>query len=181
MDAMVNKVKEQAERLGMGTAVEFAPQLLAPETRIREFCLENKCGNYLGNYACPPYCGSLEEIDRRLRQFNRGILLRGTWHLEVIKGNREIRESRVEFHNRVLQLEEFLRARGVERMWGMSGGSCGLCEVCRAKLDEPCLYPDKVRTTLEALGVDVMALLKRLGLDGQFYPDKITWTGCILF
>ena len=63
----------------------------------------------------------------------------------------------------------------------MSGGSCGLCEPCHAKLGEPCAYPEKVRTTLEALGIDVMSLLGLLGLDSGFHPDKVTWTGCILF
>ena len=177
----MNKIKRQAGQLGLGVALEFDPQLLAPEERIRGFCLENKCGNYLGNYACPPYCGSLEEVSERFKRYKRGVLLRYTKHLEVRKGNKEVRESKIEFHERVLELEELLRSQGIGQMWGMSGGSCGLCEVCQAKLGEPCIYPDKVRTTLEALGVDVMSLLSKLGQDNRFYPDKITWTGCILF
>jgi len=30
------------------------------------------------------------------------------------------------------------------------------------------------------LGIDVIALLERLDLDGKFHADKITWTGMIL-
>ena len=33
----------------------------------------------------------------------------------------------------------------------------------------------------EAAGLDVLSLLDKLGLDNNFYPDRITWTGCILF
>ena len=56
-----------------------------------------------------------------------------------------------------------------------------VCDPCHARLSEPCLYPDKAEVSLEALGIDVLDLLDAFGLDNKFYPDKITWTGCILF
>jgi hypothetical protein len=35
--------------------------------------------------------------------------------------------------------------------------------------------------SLESLGVDVVSLLDRFGLDSAFHPDTVTWTGCILY
>jgi hypothetical protein len=35
--------------------------------------------------------------------------------------------------------------------------------------------------SLESIAVDVIALLDRFGLDSDFHPHRITWTGCILF
>jgi len=34
---------------------------------------------------------------------------------------------------------------------------------------------------LEAIAVDVLALLDNFGLDNGFHAGRIAWTGCILF
>jgi predicted metal-binding protein len=172
---------EFARQLGIETCLEFDPAIIVPEQKIRAFCQENICGNYGNNYTCPPYVGTLEEINVNLRKFRRGLLLQ---YLKVIdvKGNKEaVLETMIGFHNKVLQIEEFLRTKGVDPVWGMIGGNCGLCDNCKARSNEPCLHPDKARMSLEAIAVDVVGLLERLGLDSEFHSDKITWTGCILF
>ena len=73
-----------------------------------------------------------------------------------------------------------LRRRRLTGLWALIGGSCRLCPTCAAVEKKPCRHPDKARTSLEALGIDVIALQQRLGLDAAFLPDRITWTGCIL-
>ncbi len=173
-------ILEFARQLGIETCVEFSPRLLVPEQRIRDLCFENKCGNYRSNYMCPPNVGSLEEIKARLSEFRRGVLLQYSKPLDVRNDNEGVKRAKVEFHHKILRLEESLRNQGIERVWGMIGGSCELCEPCRAKFGEPCPYPDKARMSLEAISVDVLALLDRFGLDNKFHPDRITWTGCIL-
>ena len=175
------KAVEFARHLGIETCLEFDPAIIVPEQQIRALCQQNICGNYGNNYTCPPYVGTLEEINIKLRQFQRGLLLQYTKDIDV-KGNREgVLQTRIGFHNRILQIEEFLRIKGIDPVWGMIGGNCGLCDSCKAKSNEPCPYPDKARMSLEAIAVDVVGLLGRLGLDSEFHSDKITWTGCILF
>lgn len=161
--------------------MDFSPEILVPEQRIRELCWEDKCGNYGKHYMCPPYSGSLGEIKARLQKFPRGILLQYSKSLDVRNDKEGLKQSKLDFHNRILQLEEFLRNEGITELWGMIGGSCELCEVCKAKLGEPCPYSDKARTSLASIAIDVLALLNKFGLDNQFHRDKITWTGCILF
>lgn len=181
MQVAVTKIKKVAEQLGIEPCLEFTPELLVPEQRIRNLCHEDKCGNYGKNYMCPPYSGSLEEIGVRLRNFKRGLLLQYSQPLDLKNDQESLRQSKLDFHNGILRLEEFLKDAGVEDVWGMIGGSCELCQICKAKLNEPCPYPEKARTSLAAIAIDVMALLKKFGLDDKFRPDKITWTGCILF
>jgi predicted metal-binding protein len=161
--------------------VEFDPRLLAPEQRIRDLCLENLCGNYRNNYLCPPRVGSLEEIEARLKRFQRGLLLQYSRPLDVRKDIDGLRQTKVDFHRKVLQVEEALSRSGAKAVWGMIGGNCALCEPCKATTEEPCPHPNEARTSLEAIGIDVMALLDRFGLDTRFRPDRITWTGCVLF
>src|SRR4030042_3907534 len=169
---------EFARQLGISTCLEFSSDVLVPEEKIRAFCLENKCGNYRHNYMCPPYVGSVEEIRIKLKNFKRGVLLQYAKSLDV-RGDKEgVEQSKVDFHNKILQIEEFLREREINQVWGIIGGSCELCDVCKAKTGEPCPYPDKARTSLEAIAIDVLALLDKFGLDSKLHADKITWTGC---
>lgn len=173
---IVNFVRQ----LGIETCFEFGLEMLVPEERIRAFCLENKCGNYGNNYMCPPHVGSLEEIEIKVKKFRRGVLLQYVKFLDV-KGDAEgVRQTKIDFHHKILRIEESLRLQGISEIWGMMGGNCELCDTCGAKMGKPCVYPDQARTSLEAIGVDVLALLDRLGLDSQFHADKITWTGCMI-
>ncbi len=173
--------QELASHLGIGIYLEFSPEFLVPEERIRSLCCENKCDNYGKNYTCPPYVGSLEEIRTKLRNFQRGLLFQYSKEIDV-RGNREgVIQTKIDFHNKILRMEELLSERGTNNVWGMIGGNCGLCDICKAKSNEPCLYPDKARMSLEAIAIDVLGLLNKLGLDCDFHTDKITWTGCILF
>lgn len=181
MDTRLMSILESARQLGIETCLEFSPRLLVPEQRIRDLCFENKCGNYRSNYMCPPHVGSLEEIKARLPEFRRGVLLQYSKPLDVRNDDEGVKRTKVEFHHKILRLEESLRNQGIERVWGMIGGSCELCDVCRAKFGEPCPYPDKARMSLESISIDVLTLLDRFGLDNKFHPDRITWTGCILF
>jgi predicted metal-binding protein len=174
-------IKEFLQQLGIEICIEINPDILVPEERIRAFCLENKCGNYGNNYTCPPYTGSLEEIKNKLKQFRKGLLLQYSKEIDV-KGNKEeVIQTKIDFHNKILKAEEFLREKGINQVWGMIGGNCGLCTTCKVKTNEPCPYPEKARVSLEAIAVDVVGLLDKLGLDSRFHKDKITWTGCILF
>lgn len=175
------RIEEFVRQLGIETCLEFDPNVLVPEEKIRAFCLENKCGNYWHNYMCPPYVGSEEEIKIKLNKFKRGVLLQYTKSLDV-RGDKEgVKQTRVDFHNKILQIEGFLRERGINQVWGMIGGSCALCNICKAEIGESCQHPDEARTSLESIAIDVLALLDRFGLDSKFHADKITWTGCILF
>ena len=55
MDELVAGMLKSARESGIETCVEFEADLLVPEERIREYCYENKCGNYRNNYMCPPH------------------------------------------------------------------------------------------------------------------------------
>jgi len=181
MDALVAAVSQLVQQSGANASVFFEAELLVPERRIRELCLENRCGKYGKHYMCPPYVGSVAEIESRLSRFRRGVLLQYSRPLDVRNDPSGLRQTKIDFHSIVLLIEESLKKNGAGEVWGMIGGSCELCLVCRATTVEPCLYPDKARTSLESMAVDVMALLDKLGLDNRFRPDRITWTGCVLF
>jgi predicted metal-binding protein len=175
------KVRNAIRELGIQVCVDIPASHLKPEHRIRELCHENKCGNYGAHYMCPPHIGTIDEIAQRIRRFTFGFILQYTKPLDVRNDPEGVTRSKVEFHRRILKLEKDLEKGGISDVWGLMGGDCALCRPCKAVSAEPCPYPDQARTSLEALGVDVLALLDTLGLDSRFHSHRITWTGCILY
>jgi predicted metal-binding protein len=176
----VRLVQEQARILGFDLCVEFDPALLVPEQRIRDYCTENRCGSYDANHMCPPRIGSLEEVAAALQGLSQGVLLQLSRPMDVANDREGVTRTKLEFHRLLLRLERRLRRRGMTQLWGLIGGNCELCRICTVVEGKPCRHPERARTSLEAIGVDVVGLLERLGLDGRFHSDRITWTGCIL-
>ncbi len=171
----------QSVKMGFDLSVEFDTAWLVPEERIRAYCVENRCGSYNAHHMCPPRVGSLTEVTARLRDFPQGVLLQRSRPADVAHDREAVTRTKLEFHRLVLRLERRLRRRGFDHLWAMIGGNCQMCPACAAVSDQPCRHPSKARTSLEALGVDVVGLQRRLGLDATFYPDRIVWTGCVLF
>lgn len=181
VNELPNRLVQCAKRLGFEPFLSFNPRVLVPESRIRELCAGNKCGHYGRNYTCPPYVGSVSDIRDRLRAYKKGILFQYTKELDVKEDRDGVHQTMLDFHRRVLELEAEILNTGLKRVWGLIGGNCQLCQPCKAETDEPCLYPDKARMSLESLAIDVLGLLDRFGLDNRFHPNRITWTGCVLF
>jgi predicted metal-binding protein len=177
----MDHLRNYTASIGIKTCVSFTPTLLRPEERIRELCRVNRCGKYRKHYMCPPYVGSLDDIRRRLAPFRHGVLLQHQTPLDVKNDREGLRNSKIAFHQMVLETEAHLKTHGAKTVWGMIGGDCTLCRTCLARIDAPCPYPNRARTSLESIGVDVMSLLDSFSLDKGFHPDKITWTGCVLY
>jgi predicted metal-binding protein len=159
----------------------ISPELLIPEERIWRYCRENRCGCYGKHLMCPPNTGTISEITDKFRRFKTGILIQYTAKLDVKRDSAGVTASKLKLHHIILETETHLKAiPGIAKVFGMIGGECGLCEECAGHKTETCVQPEKARTSLEALGVDVIALLERLSLDGRFHDDQVTWTAMVL-
>ncbi|MDY7032261.1 MAG: DUF2284 domain-containing protein [Thermodesulfobacteriota bacterium] len=178
---LIKDLTQFAKELEIQVVREFYPTTLIPEERIRAFCIEDKCGNYGKNYMCPPHIGSIAEMQDMLVNYSEGILFQYSKEFNVKKNRKKVEETKLDFHRIILQLENFMKEKGIFELQGLIGGSCALCGFCYAGLNKPCPSPEKARPSLESLGIDLMTLLKGLDLDTEFHSDRITWTGCILF
>ncbi len=181
MDNLISSILKDARSSSITTALEIDPRMLVPKPWVREYCYTNECGKYGKHYMCPPLIGSLEETDKRLRDFKRCILLQYSKKLSTNQDFNELESTKTEFHLKILQLENLLSSKGIPSAWGLMGGSCSLCPTCNAETNQPCLYPAQARPSPESMGIDIITLLDKLGIDSQFYVDRITWTGCLLF
>lgn len=165
------------------THCQFIPsaRLLIPEEKIRRFCIENKCGCYGNHLMCPPFVGTIPEAAEKISAFTNAILIQYSKCLNVRTDTVGLNATKRTLHDIILKTEHYLQTNmGSAALLGLIGGSCELCNPCAGFMGKPCPYPSRARTSMEALGIDVIALLERLDLDGKFYADKITWTGMIL-
>ncbi len=55
--------------------LEFMPE-------VREMCASDRCQSYGKNWACPPACGTLDEMRARVERFSRGLLVQTVGQLE---------------------------------------------------------------------------------------------------
>ena len=62
----------------------------------------------------------------------------------------------------------------------MGAGGCNICKKCTYP-DEPCRFPDKAFTSMEAYGLFVAAECKKAGLEYNYGPNTLTYSSCILF
>ena len=181
MKRISQKTIARAKQLGIATAIEFDTSFLVPQQTIRAYCVENKCGKYKNHYMCPPHSGTVADNAAMLRHYRSGILFQYEKPLDVAHDAEGLSQSKLEFHTKILRLEKLSRDSGASPVLGIIGGSCELCDICKATTNEPCAHPEDARMSLESMAIDVMALLKHLGLESEFRPDRIKWTGAILF
>jgi predicted metal-binding protein len=129
-----------------------------------------KCRNYNNKYSCPPFSpdfGSYVKADKLL------VLLMKT-RLDQFSDYKP--HFRLRVANAILKprIERVMRAMEIHTGTRFLGtGACRLCKPCKKKKGQPCLHPDKMRYSLEALGIDCDNLAKDVfGISMQWYKDK---------
>ena len=116
-----------------------------------------------------------------IRRFPKGLLYQRYSNLEDsfdIEGMQEAKEEFVRVSQRLNQrLDDLLQGEYLH----LSGGGCGLCAVCAKVTDEPCRFPDKALSSIEAYGVDVYNTTKGTELKYINGQDTVTYFGMVLF
>lgn len=145
----------------------FSPELY-------KACEANICGNYNKCWTCPPAVGTLEEQREKILRWKYALVFTTTFDLEDsfdIEGMKKARE----IHN---GLTADLRERfSVNPVYG--AGGCSVCDVC--VYPEPCRFPERAVSAIEAAGIDVTALSHAARLKYNNGPNTVTYFSMILF
>ncbi|MBW3015238.1 DUF2284 domain-containing protein [Candidatus Woesearchaeota archaeon] len=132
-----------------------------------KMCKEG-CVNFDKKYCCPPLSPEFNKyVDKPYL-----MLLLLKIDLGQLKGYKDYHRLRV--GNVVIKskAERMMRELEGDSKF-LSNGACRLCKPCRRKLKKPCKHPDKMRYSLESLGVDCNKLVKDVfGFPLQWYKDK---------
>ncbi len=165
---------------GASKAVVIPADQIVTNAAFRDACAKNLCGMYGQCWMCPPDCGEIEELMAELRSYEHALWYQTIGELEDsfdIEGMGECK------HRHVLlaqKLEERVKP-ALGRHLHLTGGGCGLCERCAKRDDQPCRFPDKALSSLEAYGIDVYQTTKPTGLKYINGQNTVTYFGAVLF
>ena len=147
---------------------------------FRKFCEDNLCGKYNANYSCPPGCGTVEEVHRRLFAEEKALVLQTIHEIGSYENKTAILESKKNLNITVLHLTEKLRKSGMEGFC-LGYGGCPICDPCKQITGEPCAFPEKRISCMSAYCIDVGKLAEKCGLEFAWVPEKLFLFGMIAF
>ncbi|AKN31752.1 metal-binding protein [Clostridium carboxidivorans P7] len=148
----------------------------------RKACERNVCRKYDTNWMGPPAVGPINELMDKVKKYKQGILIQTAHKLSssfdykgMISAGKEHNEIFGKIFDHVKNKYKF------ENVLALKAGCCDICERCTYLDGEKCRFPDKALSSVEAYGIDVMALEKSAGIPYYNGPNTISYVGLILF
>ena len=172
------KVRASAEKFGF-TAVWFPVSEIPTNPEYLKYCEVNRCGNYRANYACPPDCGTPDEMRARLQSASAALVIQSQWSVPGY-GTPEVLSSKAEHGAAVRRFRDALRKEGYD-VFAVGYGPCSVCKPCKRKSGDPCPLPDQRVSCMSAYCVDVAALAARCALPFEWNPQRLYLFGMIMF
>ena len=145
---------------------------------VRDMCAVNSCGQYGKRWSCPPGCGSLEECTQQLQAYTRGILVQTCGDIEDGFDFEAMMEIESDHKDHFADMYQALREAGAQVL-ALGSGCCRTCGQCTYP-EEPCRFPEKMVSSMEAYGMLVLEVCKANGLTYYYGADKMAYTSCFL-
>ena len=172
------KLFKLAEECGFNSYGKLDVSTLKFLPEVRDMCQANTCGMYNKSWACPPACGTLDEMREKVQGYNEGILVQTVGQLEDSMDWEGIQETSKKQADNFAKMWEELEKEYVNIM-AMGTGACTKCKKCTYP-DAPCRFPDKVASSMEACGLVVSDVCTANGVKYNHGPNTICYTGCFL-
>lgn len=147
-------------------------------SEVRDMCASDKCRNYNRSWSCPPATGTLEAMKERASKFKSGILVQTAGALEDSYDFEAMQETAKKQSDNFQRLWDKLEPL-YPNLFPMGSGGCVKCEKCTYP-DEPCRFPDRLMSSMEACGLLVSKVCIANGMKYNHGPDTIAYTGCFL-
>jgi predicted metal-binding protein len=150
------------------------------DLEFRTLCEKNSCGYYGACWTCPPDAGTIEELIQKVKRYRHALVFQTVSALEDSFDIDGMHEASVN-HNRLVQRVRDAAKAEHPDCFVLGAGACGICAVCSKRENQPCRFPDKAITSLEACGVDVSHLAKRAGMRYINGVNPVTYFGMVLY
>lgn len=171
----------------MALRMDFKDAALIPvkdfifDHSFRKYCEANDCGFYNRNYACPPYCGTPEEMEGKVKKFENALVLRTFYQVDNAMDCEAMNLLKKEHTNRTLKLIWEIQKKNSGEYLGIMAGPCGWCESCNMPIGMPCVHPDLCFSCLSAYCIDVTKLAARCGIEISWDMKSASFFSIYLF
>lgn len=190
--ADLERYRELALELGASEAAIIPAGQVIIDERVRLKCVVPRCLRAGETPNCPPYAPDLDLVRRALSRFSWAILFK--CNVEPIEeyapaGRGATKAERLRtlaFHQQsgqvVCALERQAYKDGYHLAMGFGGGSCKdyLCKgmICQFLDSGRCRFPHRARPAMEAVGMDVVALINKVGWQAYALLGDISLVPC---
>jgi len=145
---------------------------------VRDMCAADKCNAYGNSWTCPPACGTIEECQARMMEYDWGVLVQTTQTLEDSMDYEGMMEGEATQKERFSEFLERMRSAGADVL-PLSSGGCRICKKCTYP-DAPCRFPGRSLSSMEAYGLLVSQVCKDNQMGYYYGKDTVTYTGLML-
>lgn len=168
---------ELALELGFADAalIDTADLVFVPA--FRSLCEENECGKYGANYACPPDCGTTEEMKAKVLRWKQALVMQSMWDVEDPLDSAQIKPVKAKHNQLTRRLIDQAGRPGL--MIGASG--CSLCTPCAVTEGKPCRFPDLQYSCMSAYCIFVKEMAERCHMDYDCAPGITTFFSMYCF
>lgn len=178
MENKINDIMEKAREFGFSHVAELDSSTIDLKSEVRDMCAQNTCGQYGKNWACPPGCGSLDECENKVRAFSSGIIVQTVGEVEDSLDFEEMVEIEKRHTKLYNEFAGYLQDK-YDDVLCIGNGSCTICKKCTYP-DEPCRFPDRYISSMEAYGMLVSEVCKLNNIKYYYGPNTICFIGCYL-
>ena len=185
--------RQLALRLGASSAAVIPSGYVRIDERVRLKCIAPRCLRAGETPNCPPYAPELDLVQRALSRYSWAILVK--CDVELLEadapgsGDTKVNRRHVlSFHEKsseiVYALERQAYKDGYHLAMGFGGGSCKdyLCKgmLCQFLDSGRCRFPHRARPAMEAVGIDVVSLIREVGWKAYALLDDISQVPCAI-
>lgn len=148
---------------------------------FRQMCEMNSCGLYGKCWMCPPDIGAIDELIAEAQGYDYALVYQTISPLEdsfdiegmLAAGNR---------HNHLVDcLRQQTADLALPQVLHLGTGGCSICSRCARRDDQPCRFPDRALSSLEAYGIAVYELANLSGMKYINGPNTVTYFGALFF
>lgn len=172
---------ELALSLGFDHAQLITRDQISLSRTFRDQCAANACGVYGKCWMCPPDIGDIDSLMEEVRQYPAGLLYQSIHQLEDSFDFEGMQEGGRRHSENSRLLDDALRKEGYAGFLHLSKGGCGVCSPCAKAAGQPCRFPEKALSSLEAYGVNVSATAKNAAMKYINGVNTVTYFGLVLF
>ena len=174
--ANLERYRALALELGASDAAVMPAGDVVVDERVRLKCLSPRCLRAGETPNCPPNAPDLDLVRKAFSRFSWAVLLKCDVGpiADYAPGSGKTREEKrrvLSFHRQsgevVYELERQAYKDGYHLAMGFGGGSCKdyLCQgmICQFLDSGRCRFPHRSRSSMEAMGIDVISLINKVG------------------
>ena len=146
---------------------------------VVDTCRTNACGKYGSCWTCPPGVGKLDELERKIKRYQKAVVFTAKYKLEDCFDFEGMRKGHTKTMLLLHSIVEELLAEGRDIL-ALGCEACSLCEKCTYP-EEPCRFPQKAIPSVEACGINVVDLARETGITYNNGKNTVTYFCMILF